>query len=256
MSTVTRAIIFDLYFTLVRFDLDELDELFEHIRILLGLTPDEFARQLPMAYVRYESGDFTSFEEFLGQLAQASGAVLSKEAVAECATDWRAFQERALVVSPEVVDTLEALRARGYKLGLISNTMADVPPLWRASIISHLFDAVVFSCEYGVRKPAPEIYRCACDLLDAPPEACIFLGDGGGQELSGAERVGMSAIQLRWPDEPPGMAARLQREAWQGASITTLADLLPMLPDLNTPSRPGQAAPGSGPSSSHTKLRT
>lgn len=63
-----RAIIFDLYFTLVRFDLDELDALFERVRLLVGLEPDEFARQLPPACVRYESGGFTSFKALLPML--------------------------------------------------------------------------------------------------------------------------------------------------------------------------------------------
>jgi putative hydrolase of the HAD superfamily len=247
-----RAIIFDLFFTLVRFELAELDALFERVRLLLSLGPDEFARQLLPAYVRYESGDYASFEELLEQLAQECRVSLRAADVAQCAAAWRSFQQRALQVSPEVTQTLAALHACGFALGLISNTMAEVPSLWRASPVSHLFKATVFSCEAGVRKPAPEIYLRVCEMLDVPPQQCVFVGDGGGQELSGAARIGMRAVQLRWPDEPLEMDALLYREPWHGESIAALAELLPMVPGLNTPSYPARKA-AAAPSSRTTR---
>jgi putative hydrolase of the HAD superfamily len=250
---MTRAIIFDLYFTLVRFELAELETIFEHVRAMLGLELDSFEQSWQTAYVRYECGDPGSFDELLRALGRECGASLAEEDVAACAMAWRDFQRRALEVPHDVLDTLAELRERGYKLGLISNTMADVPPLWRASPAMRLFDAAVFSCEFGLRKPAPEIYLHACELIDVQPAECVFVGDGGGQELAGAERVGMRAVQLRWPDEPPEMDARLHREPWGGASIAALPELLSMLSDISTPSYPARTAAAAP--SSHTTPR-
>ena len=251
---MTRAIIFDLYFTLELFELDELETIFERVRPMLGLERDPFMDSWQTAYVRYECGDLASFDELLRTLAHECGASLAEADVAECAMAWRDFQRRALAIPHDVLDTLAELRERGYKLGLISNTMADVPPLWRASPAMRLLDAAVFSCEIGLRKPAPELYLHTCDVLGVQPADCVFVGDGGGQELTGAAQIGMRAIQLRDPDEPPGMDARLQREPWAGASITSLAELLAMLPDISTPSYPARTA-GAAPSS-HTNRRT
>ena len=63
------------------------------------------------------------------------------------------------------------------------------------------FDATVFSCDVGVSKPDPRIYEIACEQLEVEPADCLFVGDGANDELPGAERAGMTAVQLRAPGE-------------------------------------------------------
>ena len=60
-----------------------------------------------------------------------------------------------------------------------------------------LFDAEVFSAAVGLRKPDPRIYRLALELLHVEPAEAVFVGDGANDELAGAERVGMTAIDAR-----------------------------------------------------------
>jgi putative hydrolase of the HAD superfamily len=47
-------------------------------------------------------------------------------------------------------------------------------------------------------KPDPEIYLLAARKINCPPQARIFVGDGGSDELMGAKRVGMRTIQVRY----------------------------------------------------------
>ena len=66
--------------------------------------------------------------------------------------------------------------------------------------IMSLFEHVVESSALGVRKPDPLIYRHACNLLDVPPQSCVYLDDLG-INLKPARAMGMRTIQVGDPDE-------------------------------------------------------
>jgi epoxide hydrolase-like predicted phosphatase len=61
-----------------------------------------------------------------------------------------------------------------------------------------LFDDVVDSCDVGLRKPDPAIYRLACERLGVAPEAAVFLDDTR-RHVEGARQVGLHAILVRDP---------------------------------------------------------
>jgi putative hydrolase of the HAD superfamily len=133
--------------------------------------------------------------------------------------------KRLLVPRDDVLPTLDELRRRGHLLGMISVCTDDVPQVWDETPLGREFDATVFSCEVGVSKPDPRIYEIACERLGVEPDDCLFVGDGANDELPGAERAGMTAIQLRAPGEdltPDG-------EAWAGPTIERLSDLLELV---------------------------
>jgi putative hydrolase of the HAD superfamily len=120
------------------------------------------------------------------------------------------------------VSTLEELRRRGHKLGLITVCSTEVAELWEATPFRGLFDSTVFSAEVGISKPDPRIYELCCEQLGVRPGECLFVGDGANYELPGAEQVGMTALQLRAPGEDltePG-------KEWKGSSVERLAEVL------------------------------
>ncbi len=92
---------------------------------------------------------------------------------------------------------IEALRARGQKVGLITVCSQEVADIWDETPFAGLFDATVFSSSVGLSKPDLEIYELACEQLDVDPADCLFVGDGANDELPGAERAGMTAVQLQ-----------------------------------------------------------
>ena len=108
--------------------------------------------------------------------------------------------------------TLAELRRRGHELGLISVCSQDVPQRLGRDPLGGEFDATVFSCDVGVSKPDPRIYEIACERLAVEPADCLFVGDGANDELPGAERAGMTALQLRAPGEP----LTPEGEVWTG----------------------------------------
>lgn len=96
---------------------------------------------------------------------------------------------------------LEALRDRGLKTGLVSNTM---DPRWLLlrdldeQGLAERLDVVVFSSDIGVRKPQPEIFRRALDDLGVTAERALFVGDRLVADVRGARDVGMRTVQAMW----------------------------------------------------------
>ena len=189
------AYLFDLFHTLVNFDYPGPRQ-----RDLLGVSAAEWESQIdnPAIYKPRAMGTVTDPMEIVREIARHFGKTLSPEEEREllrrrvdrfCAT--------VTNVRPEILDTLRALKERGHRLCLVSN--ADVIDImhWEDSPLAPLFDEVIFSCQARLMKPDPEIYLLAARRVGCPPQACVFIGDGGSNELMGARRVGMRTIQVR-----------------------------------------------------------
>lgn len=74
---------------------------------------------------------------------------------------------------PDVGPVLRALRARDIRIGVVSNTGWDIRGSFRLAGLLDVVDDVVLSCEVGIEKPSPEIFRLACRRLGIrPEEAC------------------------------------------------------------------------------------
>ena len=131
-----------------------------------------------------------------------------------------------LAPRPGAVETLEQLRAGGRRVGLITVCSEDVPDVWDETPFADLFDATVFSCSVGMRKPDPRIYRLACEELGVEPDETMFVGDGANDELAGAQRVGLQPVLIHRPgEEPPWDEVR----DWQGPRITAIPEVLSLL---------------------------
>jgi putative hydrolase of the HAD superfamily len=104
---------------------------------------------------------------------------------------------------------LETLRARGLRLGLVSNAF-DPPRLLHRDLertgIAARIDHAVFSSEVGRRKPDPAIFRHALDALGVEAGRAMFVGDRLKEDVAGAREVGMTAVQALWfhADDDPG----------------------------------------------------
>jgi putative hydrolase of the HAD superfamily len=88
--------------------------------------------------------------------------------------------------------------------------------------IAELLDATVYSVHLGVTKPHPALFETVCHRLDVRPEECLYVGDGGGRELSGARSVGMTAVRLAAPDLTGHLVFDREPD-WGGASVTSLS---------------------------------
>ena len=99
---------------------------------------------------------------------------------------------------PEIIPILTKLKEKGIMTGLISNCFSEEAEVIRKSMLFPYFDKVCLSYEEGVQKPDEEIYRRCMAGLGVAPEECIYIGDGGSQELEAARDLGMNAMQAVW----------------------------------------------------------
>jgi len=114
--------------------------------------------------------------------------------LAAVASRRRRFESGLVEVEPGMLSSLDRLRAAGIRIGLVSDAGADDVESWPRSPLRERFDAAVFSFELGVRKPDARMFRHVLDALGVPPDAAIFVGDGGSDEHRGARAVGMSTV--------------------------------------------------------------
>lgn len=101
-------------------------------------------------------------------------------------------------INPDLYLLLECLKAKGLKLAIISNCSSEEVKVIRQSRIYEYFNQVILSYEIKMQKPDVRIYKKASDLLGVAADECIFIGDGGNNELEGAKLAGMEAIQAKW----------------------------------------------------------
>jgi len=216
---VTRAVIFDLWDTLVDFDPVAGRAFQDRVAERLGRDPDEFAALWFEGRARRENG---TLREYLLELGAPD------DLVDELVSLRRDSTRSLLTPRPGALETLVELQAQGRRLGLITVCSEDVPDVWNETPFADLFDATVFSCSVGLRKPDPRIYRLACEELEVEPGEAMFVGDGANDELAGAQRVGMQAVLVHRSGEEPTWD---EVRDWQGPRITAIPQVLSLLAD-------------------------
>src|SRR5919198_2826956 len=231
-----QAVLFDYGHTLVDFGRTEeaLLEAYEAIRSrieaaleieapevghLIDRVANEVDRRVGASYDerRLEELDLVAlFDEIL---LSTLGLTVPPDVVRHIVALDHSAYSRTITVTPETLRVLEELKERGLKLGLISN-VSLLPELMREDlralgILRHL-DAATFSSEAGTRKPDPRIFKRLLEELGVPAERAVFVGDRLGDDIAGANGVGMRGVltrQFRWeePDEirPDAVIERL-----------------------------------------------
>lgn len=101
-------------------------------------------------------------------------------------------------ILPEVFDLLKQIKAMGLKTAIISNCSSEEVKVLKESKLCNYFDEIILSYEVGMKKPDTCIYEEAAKRLDTLTEECLFVGDGGSNELFGAKNAGMKPVQAKW----------------------------------------------------------
>lgn len=213
-----RGVLFDLGGTLhvadspagrdVWFARRLLDRL-EDYGIRLGAEPEELARKLHEngeAYKRHSEKDLRELppaEIWSGWYLR--DWELSRDRLAPIAEELSFLYdyERVRVIRrPHIKETLDALRAQGMKLGLISNiiSLSVAPHFLEEYGVRDDMDCIVLSSATGIRKPSPEIFRAAEKALGLGPEELAYVGDTLSRDVMGVRNAGWRLmIQIRNP---------------------------------------------------------
>ena len=106
---------------------------------------------------------------------------------------------------PDAVAVLRELRARGLKVGMLSNThwpRAFHERFLERDGLAELIDARLYTSEMEFQKPHPSSFLAAAAALDVDPDACVFVGDRPWDDISGAQAVGMRTVLRPNPFAP------------------------------------------------------
>ena len=234
---VTRisAVVFDMFGTLtVSLPKAAWDEQKRACAAPLRLPEDAWIAALDASWDERLTGAFGSLSETFRVVATRAGRVPTEEQLAEAVAARYAAYRANQALRPEAPATLGALRAEGHKIALVSDCTHELADQWDDLELAEHFDATVFSCHEGTRKPDPRLFLAAAERLGVPPGACVYVGDGGGDELAGSARVGMTPVLLAGEDWAANHAPGRPEGEWTGLRAATLSEIPGIVAALDT----------------------
>ncbi len=101
--------------------------------------------------------------------------------------------------APDARGTLKALRAAGFRVGVLSNTMwprVHHEEVFARDDLDDLIDAAVYTSELSVAKPHADAFALVLDRLGVSAAEAVFVGDRLWDDIVGAQQVGMRAIWI------------------------------------------------------------
>ncbi|ONI67079.1 hypothetical protein BWI15_28290 [Kribbella sp. ALI-6-A] len=217
-----RALIVDLFSTLVPGGHAEREVVHQEMARVLGVEPEVFAGAFgATAYERF-TGAFGDLPSTLREIARRSGGQPSDEQILQATELRRALARRLIAAAPaSTLSALAELRALGWRTGLVSNITSETQLHWPNSGLSQYFETTAFSAEVGAAKPEAAIYLAACEALGVDPSECVYVADGCDEELPAAASLGMHVIRTtEHADSDP---------TWTGPTIKSFAELPTLL---------------------------
>jgi putative hydrolase of the HAD superfamily len=197
----------------------------------LSVDSDTFLHRWADSFDDRSRGRLGSLEETIQHLVAGIGHRPSQEQVEQAVRIRLDFSRATLRSDDRVLRALDHLRQAGCRLALVSDTSEETPRLWPETELAPRFDVTVFSCQEGIRKPEPAIYRLALERLRLDGSRCAFVGDGGSRELTGAAAVGLTPFRYYFPDDQQDSSERVDpEETWRGPTLHDLRELLDPLP--------------------------
>jgi HAD superfamily hydrolase (TIGR01662 family) len=193
-----EAVLFDWGGTLATWHDIDLRETWRAVAAVLDeAQADELATRLVAAegsiWRRSRDEHLSSTLEEVCTLAEV---VMSPAAQAEYDRQWDPHTE----LEPDAIDTLRELRARGLKVGVLSNTIwprRRHEEIFARDGVHELLDGAVYTSEIPYTKPHPETFLAAMRAVGvSEPSRCLFVGDRLFDDVWGAQNVGMRAAHL------------------------------------------------------------
>jgi putative hydrolase of the HAD superfamily len=206
---VIRAVFFDLYYTLVRYEPPQ-EELEAKALKDFGFSasPEVFHRPLVAANEfmyeeiarrplsqRSKEETMALYTQYQRIVLKEAGIEADEKLVLAMLGKMQQFKMK-LVLFDDVAQTLDDLKSRGLILGLISNVERDLTATLNELGLPTWLDIVVTSLDSGSNKPQPEIFQEAMRQAGVQASEAVYVGDQYKVDCVGAEHAGMKGILL------------------------------------------------------------
>ena len=109
----------------------------------------------------------------------------------------------------DVKPALTELRARGTRLGVVSNFDGRLVGVCDGLGIADRFDTIVMSGRVGCAKPDPKIFGIALERLGVAAADALHVGDSETDDLRGAHAAGLRAVLIRRESPAAGRRDRV-----------------------------------------------
>jgi len=215
------AVLFDLFETLIT-ESGIQPTRASSLATVLGLENDAYRKEWTIRRPSIVRGQM-SFAEALTEISQTLMGRADQAAIRGICQ--QRIREKAVAyaqIHDEVAGLVTTLARRGVGLAVISNGFEEDVLAWSQCSLADEISCTAFSYAEHVAKPDPEIYQRALRRLGVDPATTVYIGDGGDDELVGAERAGLRAYRAAWfvHDSP-------QRGTWP--ELTDHKDVLELM---------------------------
>jgi putative hydrolase of the HAD superfamily len=188
------------------------------------------------ALSRVAEGDREAFMPYHQAFAESCGvSEASLEAAVDALSDEFLQTPMFTSVLPGAVDALRALDALGVRIAIVTNSGGYAEDLLRELGICQVglgplpkVDAVFDSAIIGYEKPDPRIFEHALTHLAIEPDVAIHVGDTPAADVAGAVAAGIRPVLVDPLDAHSDMPH---------ARVSSLAAVVPLVQDLNSPSK-------------------
>ena len=103
---------------------------------------------------------------------------------------------------PYLDEVLTELKKKGYKLGIITNTVTSREEHVRIALrkidVEKYFDVIITSVDVGHEKPDERIFMTALRKLKVKPKDAVMVGNRISADIVGGNRMGMKTILFKW----------------------------------------------------------
>jgi putative hydrolase of the HAD superfamily len=204
-DTPVETVLFDLDGTLLTYDQDPeavLEETFERAGVESFCSVTEFwGGSTAVPDVDDDHAFLTHLWRIAAERHDGPDAPPAHEALArgyETVTDHSAVSFR-----PGAEETLDGVRDRGHRVGLVTNGSRSVQQEKLDALSLHgRFETAVYAGEDTAPKPSAEPFDLALSRLDGRPERTVYVGNSLEHDVAGAHNAGLRAAWHPGPFDP------------------------------------------------------
>jgi putative hydrolase of the HAD superfamily len=228
-----ETIVFDLFGTLVNHFPSSAGKMHHEMVAVLEVPYEEFNRLWSRTTEMRVIGAFETVEASIPYVLDKMNAHAHAEQIRNAVAIRMKYIKESLRPKSDAITTLNELRRRRYRLGLLSNCSLEIPLLWPETDFAGAIDTAIFSCLARLKKPDQRIYHLACEQLGTKPESCLYIADGEEYELAAAASIGLQPVLIRSSSEESLSEVHSEAREWRGPAIATLPEVF-ALPGIET----------------------
>ena len=239
-------LIFDLYGTLVDIHTEEDAAVWEKTALYFGYYGAHYdgaelkeAFQTAMAARKAKAGqDYECFpdlpfEPVFAELFRAKGVTCRAEELAVNASQlFRIASTDYIRLYPGVIEALQSLREKGYRLWLLSNAQRVFTAFELRHLgLDHCFDGIYISSDFGCRKPDIRFFSALLEEQKLDLRNCLMIGNDLETDIAGAKNAGLATLYMHTNLTPPHQreadpANPFEYEGWDWPELVTVIEQL------------------------------